>query len=144
MEESLDSRVWLGVRRTHDVLKGSEDRVLGKLGLTSEQFGVLMAIGSGGSARPTDVARQLTRSANSVSMLVDRMVRAGLLRRVRDKHDRRVVNVFVTEKAKRVLAPAVQARKELAQAVSAVIPDENKRTLVALLEALQAGVPEEE
>jgi DNA-binding MarR family transcriptional regulator len=42
-------------------------------------------------------------------MLIDRMVKAGLVRRTRDRKDRRVVTVFMTEKGKTAVEPAIPA-----------------------------------
>jgi DNA-binding MarR family transcriptional regulator len=38
--------------------------------------------------RITDIALWLERSANSISMIIDRMVKAGLVKRARDEVDR--------------------------------------------------------
>jgi DNA-binding MarR family transcriptional regulator len=59
--------------------------------------------------RPTDLASILERSPNSISMLVDRMVKAGLVRRTRDKKDRRVVFVSMTDKGMQAVDPAAPA-----------------------------------
>ena len=39
-------------------------------------------------------------------MIVDRMVKAGLVRRARDKGDRRAVHVAITSKGENALKPA--------------------------------------
>ena len=71
--------LWLLLHRTADVLARCEDSVFGEYGLTTEQFTVLAAVkGSGSPLRPVDLASLMERSPNSVSMLVDRMVKAGL------------------------------------------------------------------
>ncbi|PKL78934.1 MAG: hypothetical protein CVV27_02615 [Candidatus Melainabacteria bacterium HGW-Melainabacteria-1] len=138
--EKLDSRVWLMMHRAHDVLKICEDKVFGERGLTAEQYAVLAAIKcTGEPARVTDVARWLTRSANSVSMMADRMAKAGLLRRVRDRADRREVHLLITSKAGTLLEPATVAGEELIQKVLSQMPHEDRRTLVRLLELLEHG-----
>ena len=77
-----------------------EDERFGPYGITSEQYGVLVTLKYiGKSARPADIARWLGRAPNSISMLIDRMVKAGLVRRTRDRKDRRAVNVTMTSKA---------------------------------------------
>ena len=128
-------RLWLLLHRVHDALALCEDSIFKEYGLTSEQFRVLGAVKkSGGSLRPIDLASILERSPNSISMLVDRMVKAGLVRRTRDRRDRRTVNVTVTGKGEKALEPATPAGWEFIQKILSPISYEDKRALVGLLE----------
>ena len=136
--ENTVLRVWLLLHRVRDTLTLCEDSVFGKYGLTMEQFGVLATVkGSGGSLRPSDLALLLERSPNSVSMLVDRMVKAGLVKRTRDRKDRRVVNVALISKGENALRPAAPAGWELAQKILSPLSDKELRVLADLLEAVK-------
>jgi DNA-binding MarR family transcriptional regulator len=86
--------------------------------------------------RITDVASVLERSTNSISMLVDRMVKAGLLKRIRDRKDRRVVNVFLTSKAEDALKSANPAFWEFMEQGMSPLSYEDKHTLASLLKSL--------
>jgi len=131
-------RLWLLLHRVRDALVACEDSILREYGLTTEQFGVLGAVKSrGGSLRPTDLASILERSPNSVSMLVDRMVKAGLVRRTRDRIDRRAVNVTLTSKGEKALGPATPAGWKFIQKILSPISYEDKRALVGLLETVK-------
>ena len=113
--------------------KNGLDRTLSEFGLTMEQYLVLVNIRyNGGPMRITDLAEWLERSTNSMSMLVDRMVKAGLLRRVRDRKDRRVVNVFLTSKAETTLEQADPASWEFDQLAMSALSDQDKLTLAEL------------
>ena len=128
-------RLWLLLHRVRDALVACEDSVFKEYGLTTEQYGLLASVKSyGGSSRPIDLALLLERSPNSVSMLVDRMVKAGLVRRTRDRRDRRTVNVTVTGKGEKALEPATPAGWEFIQKILSPISYEDKRALVGLLE----------
>ena len=81
-------RLWLLLRRVGDTLVRCQESLFSKYGLTNEQWGVLTAIKARGPLRPSDLANLLERYPNSMSMLVDRMVKAGLVRRTRDRKDR--------------------------------------------------------
>jgi DNA-binding MarR family transcriptional regulator len=106
MKTSIESEItivklWRQLYQTYTLLKQCEDRVIEEHGLTTEQFAVLGAMDYFvGPMNITDLARWLERSTNSITMLVDRMVKAGLVRRVRSKRDRRVVSVTFTSKGK--------------------------------------------
>lgn len=136
--DNLVLKLWFITHRTRDVLRNCEDKVFGEYGLTAEQYGVLAVMKVlGGSVRVTDLARGLGRSANSVSMIVDRMVKAGLLRRERGRGDRRTVRVTVTNKGEVAFRPATTAGLELIREITSSLSDDDKRTFVRLHEVIK-------
>jgi len=70
-------------------------------------------------------------------MLIDRMVKAGLVRRARDKKDRRVVAVSLTAKAEEVVIPAVIAGWEFIHEVLSPLSDNEQRDLASMLERVK-------
>ena len=138
--ENSENMVFI-IHRTHDMLKRCEDKVFGEYNLTAEQYAVLTAIKYlDGPVRVTDIARRVTRSVNSITMIVDRMVRAGLLTRVRDEKDRRTVHVGITRKAAALLNPAVLAGQEFIQKTLSQVSHEDEQALIRLLETVQRDV----
>jgi DNA-binding MarR family transcriptional regulator len=136
--ENLDKGAWILLRQAYNLVLRCEDRVFSEYGLTTEQHAVLMAIKHiSGPVRITDIARWLDRSVNSVSMIVDRMVKAGLVRRVRDRKDRRTVFVSMTSQAEKVYVLASVAGWGLIQEILSPLSDEDKRTLIRLLGMLR-------
>jgi DNA-binding MarR family transcriptional regulator len=135
--ENLILTTWLMIHRADALLKICEDKVFGEYKLNAERYAVLMTIQYlGGSAKPSEVARWLQRSPNSVSMIADRMVGAGLLKRARDKIDRRVVHLTISDKGKVALKPATQAGWEFIREILSPISDEDRRTLISLLKMI--------
>jgi DNA-binding MarR family transcriptional regulator len=146
--KKLALRVWFLTHRTRDVLRTCEDQIFGEYGLTTEQYAVLSIMKLVDKpARVTDLAHWLERSTNSVSMIADRMVKAGLLTRKRDRRDRRAVYLSITSKAEKALKPATLAGWNFVQGILAPLSDEDRRAFVNLHEivkykALQYFSPE--
>ena len=131
-------RTWVLAHRTRDLLRKCEDKVLGEYNVTTEQYTALIAIEYlDDPVRPTDVARWLLRKGNSASMIIDRMVKAGLVRRVRDMHDRRVVRVVITSKGRETFEQATPAFWGLIEEILSSLSYEDKHTLISLLERLR-------
>ena len=129
---------WILLRQTYNLVLKCQDQTFSEYELTTEQHAVLMAIKHiDDPVRVTDVARWLDRNVNSVSMIIDRMVKAGLVRRVRDRKDRRTVFVTITSKAEKAFVPATVAGWELIQEILSPLSDEDRLTLIKLLEALR-------
>jgi DNA-binding MarR family transcriptional regulator len=136
--EKLALRSWFLTHRTRDVLRTCEDQIFGEYGLTTEQYAVLAIIKYlNAPVRITDIARWSGRSTNSVSMIIDRMVKAGLITRKRDRKDRRTVFVTITSKAENALEPATRAGLEFIQEILSPLSDEDKRTFVSLHELVK-------
>jgi DNA-binding MarR family transcriptional regulator len=135
--ENLSVTLWRMVYQAYARFKNGMDQVLSEHGLTMEQYLVLVTIKyHRAPIRITDIARWLERSTNSVTMIVDRMVKAGLLRRVRDRRDRRTVNVFLTSKAEDALNPANPAAWEFMQQGMSALSAEDKNAFADLLKMI--------
>jgi DNA-binding MarR family transcriptional regulator len=136
--EILNLRLWRLVYQTYTLLKKCEDQIFEEHGLTTEQYGVLVAMEYLGSPiRITDIARWLERSTNSVSMIIDRMVKAGLVTRKRDRGDRRVVYVTSTSKGETALKPATLASLKCIHKILSPLSREDRGTLLSLLGTLK-------
>ena len=136
--ENLALRLWFLTHRIRDLLRRCEDQIFAEYGLTTEQYGVLAVMKClDEPIRITDIAWGLDRSTNSVSMIVDRMVKAGLVRRVRDRSDRRAVRVIITSKGENALKPAVVAGWEFIREILSPLSDEDRRTFVNLHEMVK-------
>ena len=131
-------RVWLLLHRVRDILALCEDSIFAEYGITTEHFAVLAAVKSrGGSLRPTDLASILERSPNSISMLVDRMAKAGLVRRTRDRIDRRVVRVNLTSKGTNAIELAIPEGWDFIQRILSPVPYKDKQALAGMLETVK-------
>jgi DNA-binding MarR family transcriptional regulator len=136
--ENLAHMVWLLLHRTYNVIAKCEDDVFAKQGITPEQHAVLLAIKYiDEPATPTDVGQLLDRNTNSISLIVERMVKAGLLKRRRDLPDRRSCRLVITRQAREILERATPAGWELTLKVLSRLSLEDRRTLVRLLEIIR-------
>jgi DNA-binding MarR family transcriptional regulator len=136
-QENTVLRLWLLLRRVGDALGLCQDLVYSKYGLTSEQVAVLAAVKSRGPLRPSEFASILERSPNSMSMLIDRMVKTGLVRRTRDRKDRRVVFVSMTDKGREAVEPAVPTGWQFIHKVLSPLSYDDQRSLADMLETVK-------
>ncbi len=136
--KDLTVKALLLLHRTRDMVFNLEDRVFSEFGLTAEQYTVLVAIKYfDDPVRPTDIGRWVGHKVNTVSMIVDRMVKAGLVKRIRDLPDRREVRLVITSKGEQAFKPATPAGWSLIEDIMSSLSDEDKRTLIKLLEKVR-------
>ncbi len=144
---------WLLLHQTYKVILKCEDKVFAKYGISTEQHSVLIAIKYiEEPVTPTEVGKWLDRNTNSVSLIIDRMVKAGLVRRERNLRDRRSVQLVITESGKEILDHATVAGWVLVKEMLSQLSEEEMNTLIRLLktvrekavEHLNPGEPMEE
>ena len=136
--EELSLKAFMLIHRTRDLMFRCQDRAVAEFGITTEQYSVLIAMKYlDAPVRITDIARWMERMVNSVSMLVDRMVKAGLVDRIRDLTDRREVRLVITSKGEQALELATPRVWRLVQEISSPLSGEDMRTLIRLVESLR-------
>ncbi len=112
------------------------------LGLTMIQAAVLYWVKiSREPPTPADLARLLFRRPHTVSDLLDRMEKQGLVRRKRDSKRRNVSRILLTEKGER----AFQRQKEagaVARILSQLTPKESETVEAALEKLLKKAIEE--
>jgi DNA-binding MarR family transcriptional regulator len=136
--ENLVLRLWFLMHRDVGLFRLCEDQAYGEKGLTMEQFTVLAAVKQiGPPAGIIEIAKWIGRSPNSISMIIDRMLKAGLVRRTRDRTDRRMVNVTPTSKAEDLFRLAIPAGWTFISKVMSPLSQEDRQTLARLLETIR-------
>jgi DNA-binding MarR family transcriptional regulator len=140
--ESFSARGCIGylVARAHNLMRPQIESLFEHQDLTFSQWRVLMCLRDGIAVTCADISRELSHDSGSLTRLVDQLDARGLIKRTRDKKDRRVVTLALTPKGR--------------AAVNAVIPDvaalsnktvdgftlQETKTLIALLTRLVAGL----
>jgi MarR family 2-MHQ and catechol resistance regulon transcriptional repressor len=89
-------RAYVRLIRTAEALHSEVSRGLAAEGLTASQFSTLKVLRLRGAMAQRDIAKYLLRSGGNVTMVVDNLEREGLVVRVRDTEDRRIVFVKLT------------------------------------------------
>jgi DNA-binding MarR family transcriptional regulator len=136
--ENLVLRLWFLMHRDVGLFRLCEDQAYGEKGLTMEQFTVLAAVKQiGPPAGIIEIAKWIGRSPNSISMIIDRMVKARLVKRTRDRIDRRVVNVTPTSKAENLFELAIPVGWKSISKVMSPLSQEDRQTFARLLETIR-------
>jgi MarR family 2-MHQ and catechol resistance regulon transcriptional repressor len=95
---TLDTFIKL-TRCTNSVLaRLAERKTIGDL--TPSQFAVLEAVYHLGPLTQGEVSAKVLKSVSNITTVIDNLEREGLVRRERDRKDRRVVYIYLTEAGK--------------------------------------------
>jgi DNA-binding MarR family transcriptional regulator len=99
----------VGLRRIVRALELYSHEVRRGFGLTAPQLWALKTLARGGPLTTGELAQALLVHQSSTSLLIQRLERRGLVRRVRQKDDRRFVRVELTERGAGIAADAPAA-----------------------------------
>jgi DNA-binding MarR family transcriptional regulator len=131
-----DYNLWVLLRQTRDAMVKARERELEKVGISSIQAAVLFTIQSiGTEATPAEISRRLVREPHSVSGLLNRMEKQGIIRRARDLPKRNMVRVVVTDKGREAYE---QSTKRLSMhEIMAALSEEERNQMWGYLEKLR-------
>lgn len=109
-----------------------------RTGLTTSQLIMLQIVARYGQVLPSTLARAARLTQATVTSLVDKLERAGLVRRRRDTEDRRRIWVEVTESGSRALANSPDLLHDRFRQRFQSLEDWEQALLVAALERVAA------
>jgi DNA-binding MarR family transcriptional regulator len=143
--------VYLHLLRAGDEVFEVAEQNLNRHAISPGRFGVLMLLWGGAHARdpeggnaddlclppgprsPAELADAAGVTRATMTGLVDTLERDGLVRRVPDKEDRRMMSVVLTPKARQFLSDMLPGHFQLMAALTSTLSEPERQTLVALL-----------
>jgi DNA-binding MarR family transcriptional regulator len=105
-------------------------------------YAVTFIITRGGKVTPTELAKILLRSRNSVSQLINGLEKNGLVRRYHTTEDRRTVYVEVTSDGLSFIEERLKVLKSLEEEIRSCLDDGELRIIVDLTRKLRLGLIE--
>ena len=98
----VEDSVGFMITRLRSALFATVDREVAPWGVSSAQAAILIYIAHGRGNRAADIARDYSYDTGSMTRMIDRLVKKGLLRRVRDSEDRRAMLLELTAKGRKL------------------------------------------
>lgn len=116
-------------RKMHEDVKENQLRYA----LTIPQFEVLWFIGPSGGKSMESIANHLGVRPPSVTVLINKMVEGGLVRRESDVHDRRIIQIVLTEATKKKLHTLKNKKESVLNALLAKLSSTDKKELQRII-----------
>jgi MarR family 2-MHQ and catechol resistance regulon transcriptional repressor len=99
--------------------------------MSSAVFVALDAVVQHGPLAQKDIGARLSRTSGNVSVIVDELERSGMIERIRDTIDRRLVYARATPRGIKTHASAVQLLASCIEEVAHSLSSEEKNLLMA-------------
>lgn len=135
-----DYYLWILFNQTRDAISKVRERELLSHRISERHAQLLFIIKLiGRDATPAKIARYLLREPHSISEIIDRMEKQGLLKKVKDLDRKNQVRIKITKKGddqyKRSFIP-----KNIPDALSVLSEDERKQFINSLMKLRQTAV----
>jgi DNA-binding MarR family transcriptional regulator len=92
----LESSLGYYLTKARNVLVDRTDRAVAHLGLTTQQIGVIVLLSCGRATTPFELSRAMSYDSGSMTRMLDRLEKKGLIARSRSDKDRRIVKLELT------------------------------------------------
>jgi len=116
-QEELSKRLEETIRQANTIIYRRGRSILAGMDISMPQFNALLVLQEFGPLTMGELCRHLFTACSTATDLADRMERAGLVTRVRDDKDRRVVRMNLLPKGEEVVNAVIVERRRFLQAV---------------------------
>jgi MarR family transcriptional regulator, 2-MHQ and catechol-resistance regulon repressor len=131
-------KAYVRLVRSAEALHSEISRGLMVDGLTASQFSTLKVLRIHGKLAQRDIAKHILKSGGNITVLVDNLEREGIVTRLRDTEDRRVVYVSLTPEGEALFDNLYPGHLErIREAMQRLTPEECEQ-LNSLLEKVSA------
>jgi len=130
-------KLWVMLEQTSSAIFAAREKDLAKYKTSPMKVAVLYAVQQiGKEATPAEIARWILRKSHTVSGLLDRMEKDGLITRKKNLPKKNLVRVTMTEKGKKTLKNSM--KRESTKKIFAALSKEDRKQLYTQLEKLRA------
>ncbi|MBS1497462.1 MAG: MarR family transcriptional regulator [Bacteroidetes bacterium] len=113
--------------------------ILDREGITSQQFNILRILrGAGKPISTLQIRQRMLDKMSDTSRIVDRLVVKGMAKKNICEHDKRLVDVSITDKGKKLLEKLDKSSEEM-DAIMSNLTEAEAKTLNKLLDKLRSG-----
>ena len=131
-----DYNLWVLLQQVGHAAFKVRQKELNQHGISNIQAMVLFVIQAiGNKATPAEISRWVFREPHSISELLNRMKKEGLVRKVKDLERKNLVRVVITEKGQQVYRQSTKI--ESIRRVISSLSEEERQQLRSCLETLR-------
>lgn len=131
-----DFTLWVLLRQAKDAVFKATGKELSRYGISPEQAGVLSIVQSlDNKATPAEISRWLLREPHTVSGILSRMEKKGLLRKTKDLDRKNLVRVTLTKKGQQAYLQSTKI--ESIGKIMSCLSEEKCQQLIPCLKALR-------
>jgi len=130
----------MGLRAAYLTMHRRANAEFARLGLTADQFVILTALAEADAVTQKELARRTASDANTMSELLGRLERRGLVARKRDASDGRSRRVSLTASGRELRQGAWDGIAAFCETLAGLVPSAELAALVGHLDRIARGM----
>lgn len=136
LAEDKDYDLWMLLAQTHHLVAKLRDKEVSQYGISREQAFILFIIQAlGNKATPANISRHTVLQLNTISEIINRMVKNGLVTKTKESEGRTRIKVKFTEKGQWAYYQSV--KRESMHSIMTALSEEKRQQLQLCLEILR-------
>ncbi|WP_439923266.1 MarR family winged helix-turn-helix transcriptional regulator [Nitrobacter sp. JJSN] len=139
-DRSTDSDFLFTLFELQRLLRLFADKQASRYGLNRAQWAVLAKLERTEGLKQADVAELMEMQPITLTRLIDKLCKAGLIERRGDETDRRINRLYLTKAARPLLAKLAVLRSEITRAALADLSVSDAHRLIEQLETVKDNV----
>jgi DNA-binding MarR family transcriptional regulator len=128
-------------RHFQSTLKNQADPFI-KGKITFPQYIALEVLSETGGVKMKNIARMLHITLPATTGLIDRLVTLGMVKRVSDDNDRRVIFIMISPSGLKVVENVRSARKKIIEKMFSVLTDSERDTYLKIITKVRNTINE--
>ncbi|WP_188431028.1 MarR family winged helix-turn-helix transcriptional regulator [Kroppenstedtia guangzhouensis] len=140
LSKELVAEIECLLREISVVVKRKGREILNEFPITPPQFTALLWLNDEGDMTIGDLSQKMYLACSTMTDLVDRMEKNGLVERVRDDRDRRVVRIHLLKKGKEIIGDVMETRQSYLSQVLSRFSEEEVREMAKHLSLLHREI----
>lgn len=134
--QELSHELEEAIRRANTVIYRRGRSILSEMGISNSQFNALLTLQEFGALTMGDLCKHLFTACSTATDLADRLERDGLVERIRDVKDRRIVRMHLLPKGEEVVSAVVTERQHFLDKLLEEYSSEEHTVLLNAMEVL--------
>lgn len=140
--KDLDYRLLVLLRQAEHAVFRSRYKELHKYGISTEEAAVLFIVQCiGYRAIPAEISRWMLRERHSITALLNRMKKKGLIKMTKDLDRKNLIRVSLTKKGKRLYDTSTGMESH--RIIMSSLSEQNRKQLVSYLRSIRDRALEE-
>ncbi|MBC2311184.1 MarR family winged helix-turn-helix transcriptional regulator [Listeria booriae] len=135
--KSYEETYIFATRQLHDAIA---EQILGKQGISFEQFLVLRYLAEHGACSPNHLATVLSVHKSAISSKINRLLEKNLIHREKNHKDQRVFVLTVTENGEKVYQACEQKLENLVSNWLEILGEEDSEQFLTLYKKISESV----
>ncbi len=131
------------LRKVDYIIRKKGRGILSDFNITVPQFTALQILINNGDMTISELSQKMDLACSTITDLIDRMEKTELVKRKKDKQDKRVVRIEVQQEGHDILAKVLEKRIQFLSEKLKELSEKDKKSLKVALENLYLQMKEE-